>query len=146
MAPSIDGAAPLQGDAPGSCQWLRVPIPRGHVGVWDAEQFGEHGLAVQAYEFTDVDENDVIYAGEVAWIGERAPVEEAVSAATWPVRRSSEAHTSNSGSCSPSRSSRDCSAATAAGSARVRSRNSLDLPRAPRASPNGLPAKDRRAR
>ncbi len=79
VAPSIDGAAPLQGDAPGSCQWLRVPIPRGHVGVWDAEQFGEHGLAVQAYEFTDVDENDVIYAGEVAWIGERAPVEEAVA-------------------------------------------------------------------
>ena len=47
--------------------------------MWDAEELGEHGLAVQAYEFADADENDVTYARQVAWIGERASVRDAVA-------------------------------------------------------------------
>ena len=79
VAAQIGAATLLPGDSPGFRDWLRIPIPGGHVGVGDAEELGEHGLAVQAYEFADADENDVTYAGQVAWIGERAPVRDAVA-------------------------------------------------------------------
>ena len=38
----------------------------------DAEQLREHVLFVQAYEVDDDDE--VIFAGEVVWVCERAPM------------------------------------------------------------------------
>ena len=48
VAAQIGTATLLPGDSRGFCDWLRIPIPGGHVGVWDAEELGEHGLAVQA--------------------------------------------------------------------------------------------------
>lgn len=60
--------------------WLRIPTPRGHVALSDAQELGERGLAVQAFEFADAQENDPNFFGEIAWIGERAPVQEAVIA------------------------------------------------------------------
>ncbi len=77
VAAQIEGAVVCAGEAAGLCAWLRIPTVAGFVGVWDAEELGEHGLVVQAYELDDNEE--VTHAGDVAWVCERAPVQEAVT-------------------------------------------------------------------
>lgn len=77
LAARIDGASTFEGESPGFCVWLRIATPPGFVGVWDAEELGEHGLFVQAYEMDD--NEDVTFAGELDWISDRACVEDAVA-------------------------------------------------------------------
>jgi hypothetical protein len=85
MGSLIPDASVWPGESPGFCHWLRIPTPRGYVGVWDAEQLGEHGLCVQAYDLDPAGDTggtdpfaNVTYAGPVDWICERATVEAAV--------------------------------------------------------------------
>ncbi len=86
----IKDASVWPGDSPGLCHWLRIPTQYGFVGVWDAEQLGEHGLFVQAYalDATDVSgQNDpfanVTYTGPVDWICDRATLEVAAATVRW---------------------------------------------------------------
>jgi len=76
----FDGSDIRGPEGPGYHGWLRIPTPGGHVAVSDAQELGERGLAIQAFEFADAEENDPNFFGEIAWIGERAPVQEAVTA------------------------------------------------------------------
>ncbi len=96
MGSLIPGASVWAGESPGFCHWLRISTPRGYVGVWDAEQLGEHGLCVQAYDLDPADDSgvndpfaNVTYAVPVDWICERATVEVAVDT----VRRYVDANT-----------------------------------------------------
>jgi len=83
VAADVEGAEVRQGEDPGLCEWIRIPTGRGYVGVWDAEELGEHGLFIQGYDldFGDGDTDagaEVTFAGAVDWIHERATVEVAV--------------------------------------------------------------------
>lgn len=90
VAAQVDGAHVRSGDFPGACPWVRIPTRTGFIGVWDAEELGEHGLFVQAYDLTPTPPADtaggvgvgetVTSAGSVAWIHERATVAEGVQA------------------------------------------------------------------
>jgi len=80
VAAQVEGAQVRPGESPELCEWIRIPTARGYVGVWDAEELGEHGLVIQAYEFTDPDQQDVSFAGEVAFVHERASADETVAA------------------------------------------------------------------
>lgn len=71
VAAHVPGAVTCPPELPGLCHWLRIPTPGGFVAAWDAAELGEHGLAVQAFEL-DRDEQ-VSYAGQIAWVWERAP-------------------------------------------------------------------------
>ncbi len=70
MGSLIPDASVWAGESPERCHWLRIPTPRGYVGVWDAEQLGAHGLCVQAYDLDPADDSggtdpsaNVTYAG-----------------------------------------------------------------------------------
>jgi hypothetical protein len=49
VAAQVESATVHPGDTPASCTWIRIPIRDGFVGVWDAEELGEHGVYVQAW-------------------------------------------------------------------------------------------------
>ncbi len=57
MGSLIPDASVWAGESPGFCHWLRIATPYGYVGVWDAEQLGEHGLFVQAYDLDPADDS-----------------------------------------------------------------------------------------
>ncbi len=82
MCALITDASVWPGDSPGLSHWLRIPTTHGFVGVWDAEQLGEHGLFVQAYTTDASAQNDpfanVTYSGPIDWICDRATIEVAV--------------------------------------------------------------------
>ena len=76
VAAQIESAQVQPGAESGLSDWVRVPTPHGHVEVWDAEEVGEHGLAIQTYQVRDG--GQPISVGDLGWICERASVEEAV--------------------------------------------------------------------
>ena len=77
IAMYVPGAVACPGEFPGVCEWVRIPTRRGFVAVWDADELGEHGLAVQAFELDR--DGDVTYAGPIAWVWERAPFAQALA-------------------------------------------------------------------
>jgi len=53
VAAQIESAQVQPGAESGLSDWVRVPTPHGHVELWDAEEVGEHGLAIQTYQVRD---------------------------------------------------------------------------------------------
>lgn len=84
VAAQIGAAEVRPGEEPGLCDFLRIPTVDGHVEVWDAEEIGEHGLAIRTYE-PGVGAPP-IGVGDSGWICERATVEDAVEAIRRHVR------------------------------------------------------------
>jgi hypothetical protein len=73
----LHGAVSCPGEFPGLCEWVRIPTRRGFVAVYDAQELGEHGFAVQAFQLDR--DGDVTFSGPIAWVSEHAPAPQALA-------------------------------------------------------------------
>ena len=67
----VPGAVTCPLELPGLCHWLLISAPGGFVAVWDAQELGEHGLAVQAFELDNGEQ--LTNAGHIAWVWNKPP-------------------------------------------------------------------------
>ncbi len=77
----VEGVTVQDGDYPGRMPWLWIPTVNGHIGLGDGAEFGERGVFMQAYEFADPDENEVVFVGDLTRVCEGGEVAETVAMA-----------------------------------------------------------------